>query len=149
MCKSLFVPVIVALVVLLGKIFYQASAYSETRLLPYYAVRTLLLLDEPFSSLDEVTARELRDEVLRVWRDRTTHPDTFVLVSHLVEEAVLMADRVLVMSSRPGKIIAEVKIDIPRPRFDYVRKDIFFQHVDRIDAILESAGAVNNAAVKH
>jgi NitT/TauT family transport system ATP-binding protein len=109
----------------------------------------VLLLDEPFSSLDEVTARELRDEVLRVWRDRTTHPDTFVLVSHLVEEAVLMADRVLVMSSRPGKIIAEVKIDIPRPRFDYVRKDIFFQHVDRIEAILESAGAVNNAAVKH
>jgi len=100
----------------------------------------VLLLDEPFSSLDEVTAKELRKETLRIWNNRTEHPDTFVLVTHLVEEAVLMADRVLVMAPRPGRMIAEVKIDIPRPRFDYVRSSIFFDHVDRIEEILEKAG---------
>lgn len=100
----------------------------------------VLLLDEPFSSLDEVTARGLRKETLRIWNDRTAHPDTFVLVTHLVEEAVLMADRVLVMAPRPGRVIGEVKIDIPRPRFDYVRRSIFFEHVDHIEDILEKAG---------
>jgi NitT/TauT family transport system ATP-binding protein len=100
----------------------------------------VLLLDEPFSSLDEVTARELRKETLRIWNDRTTHPDTFVIVTHLVEEAVLMADRVLIMAPRPGRIIGEVKIDIPRPRFEYARSSLFFEHVDRIEDILEKAG---------
>jgi len=103
----------------------------------------VLLLDEPFSSLDEVTARELRKETLRIWHDRTTHPDTFIIVTHLVEEAVLMADRVLVMAPRPGRVIAEVKIDIPRPRFDYARSSVFFEHVDRIEDILEKAGIEN------
>ncbi len=98
----------------------------------------VLLLDEPFSSLDELTARELRIEMLRIWHDRTTYPDTVLLVTHMVEEAVLMADRVLVMSPRPGRVITEVKIDIPRPRFDYARSPIFFQHVDQIETILET-----------
>ncbi len=99
----------------------------------------VLLLDEPFSALDEVTARELREEVLRIWRDRSTPPDTFVIVTHLVEEAVLMADRVVVMSPRPGRVVAEVPIDIPRPRNQYARSPIFFEHVDRIEGILEHA----------
>ena len=103
----------------------------------------VLLLDEPFSSLDEVTSKDLRKEVLRIWNDRTEHPDTFVIVTHLVEEAVLLADRVLVMAPRPGRMIAEVKIDIPRPRFDYARSSIFFEHVDRIEDILEKAGIEN------
>lgn len=96
----------------------------------------VLLMDEPFSALDEVTSQELRREVLRVWRDRTTHPDTFVLVSHLVPEAIFMADRVLVMSPRPGKIVAEVKIDIPRPRGSHVRSNAFFDYLDHIDRIM-------------
>lgn len=99
----------------------------------------VLLLDEPFSSLDEVTARELRNEVLRIWRDRTTHPDTFVLVTHLVEEAVIMADRVLVMASHPGKIVAEIKIEIPRPRPKHARSPEFFSYVDQIEDIMLSA----------
>ncbi len=101
----------------------------------------VLLLDEPFSALDEVTAKELRQEVLRIWRDRQTHPDTFVLVTHLVEEAVFMADRVLVMSSRPGKVIADIKIEIPRPRTDFLRSQVFFDYIDHIDAILETKNA--------
>lgn len=99
----------------------------------------VLLLDEPFSALDEVTAQELRQEVLRIWRDRTTHPDTFVLVTHLVEEAVFMADRVLVMRPHPGRVIAEFKITIPRPRTDYARSAIFFDDVDRIQEMLLEA----------
>ena len=98
----------------------------------------VLLMDEPFSSLDEMIARELREEVLRIWRDHTTHPDTFVIVTHLVEEAVLLADRVVIISARPGKVIAEMKIDIPRPRTDYMRSPVFFQYVDQIDTTLES-----------
>ncbi len=98
----------------------------------------ILLMDEPFSSLDEVTARELRQEVLRIWRDRATYPNTLVLVTHLVEEAVLMADRALIMASRPGRIVADVKINIPRPRPDFMRSPIFFQYVDQIEAILDS-----------
>ena len=93
----------------------------------------VLLMDEPFSSLDEITARELREEVLRIWRDRTAQPDTFVIVTHLVEEAVLLADRIVVMSPRPGRVIGEVKVDIPRPRPDYVRSPIFFQYIDQIE----------------
>ena len=55
----------------------------------------------------------------------------------------ILADRVLVMAPRPGRVIAEVKIDIPRPRFDYARSSIFFEHVDRIEDILEKAGIEN------
>ena len=97
----------------------------------------VLLMDEPFSALDEVTARELRREVLRLWHDRTKHPDTLVLVSHLVTEAVFMSDRVLVMSSRPGKVIADIRIEVPRPRVNQLRSPLFFETVDRIQAILE------------
>ncbi len=99
----------------------------------------VLLLDEPFSALDELTARELRNEVLRIWHDRTSYADTFVIVTHLVEEAVLISDRVLVMSPRPGKVIAEVKVQIPRPRIGYARSPIFFEYVDHIEAILWKA----------
>ena len=99
----------------------------------------VLLMDEPFSALDEVTSQELRREVLRIWHDRTAHPNTFVLVSHLVPEAIYMADRVLVMSPRPGKVVAEVHIDIPRPRGNYMRSNVFFDYVDQIDAIMVSS----------
>jgi NitT/TauT family transport system ATP-binding protein len=97
----------------------------------------VLLMDEPFSALDEVTARELRREVLRLWHDRTKHPDTLVLVSHLVTEAVFLSDRVLVMSSRPGKVLANIRIEIPRPRVNQLRSALFYDTVDRIQAILE------------
>jgi len=76
----------------------------------------LLLMDEPFSSLDELTAKTLRNLILEIWRDPDLPTNTFIMVSHNVEEAVYMADRVIVMSPRPGRIIDEVKVDLPRPR---------------------------------
>jgi len=102
----------------------------------------ILLMDEPFSSLDELTAKTLRELVLNIWRNPTLPTNTFIMVSHNVEEAVLMADRVIVMSPRPGKIIGEVKIDIPRPRSQYLRKKEYFGYVDEVVGLLEKGRTV-------
>jgi len=97
----------------------------------------VLLMDEPFSSLDELTAKTLRTLVMDIWRDPSLPTNTFVMVSHNVEEAVYMADRVIVMSPRPGRIIDEVKVNLPRPRAQYLRDTKYFQCVDDVVAILE------------
>jgi NitT/TauT family transport system ATP-binding protein len=97
----------------------------------------VLLMDEPFSSLDELTAKTLRELVLDIWRDPALPTNTFIMVSHNVEEAVYMADRVVVMSPRPGRIVGEVKINIPRPRHQYVRESIYFDLVDKVVETLE------------
>jgi len=97
----------------------------------------VLLMDEPFSSLDELTAKTLRTLVLDIWRDPSLPTHTAIMVSHNVEEAVFMADKVLVMSTRPGKIIGEVKVNIPRPRIKYLRDSVYFQCIDDVVAILE------------
>jgi len=97
----------------------------------------ILLMDEPFSSLDELTAKILRELVLNIWRNPTLPTNTFIMVSHNVEEAVFMADRVIVMSPRPGRVIGEVKIEIPRPRAQYLRNHVYFQFVDKVMELLE------------
>jgi len=98
----------------------------------------ILLMDEPFSSLDELTARALRDLVLGIWRKRGENPNSIIMVSHNVEEAVYMADRVLVFSPRPGRIIGEVNVDIPRPRFDHRRDQQYFETVDGVMELLKN-----------
>ena len=98
----------------------------------------ILLMDEPFSSLDELTARTLRDLVLGIWRKKDENPNSIVMVSHNVEEAVYMADRVLVFSPRPGRIIGEVDVDIPRPRFEHRRDQQYFETVDRVMELLKN-----------
>jgi NitT/TauT family transport system ATP-binding protein len=98
----------------------------------------ILLMDEPFSSLDELTAKTLRDLVLSIWRRKNEPPNSVVMVSHNVEEAVYMADRVIVMSPRPGRIIGEVRIDIPRPRYDHRRDEMYFHLVDEVMEILQN-----------
>jgi NitT/TauT family transport system ATP-binding protein len=74
----------------------------------------LLLLDEPFSALDAITRETLRSEMLRLWE--TNDRMTALLVTHDIDEAILMADRVIVISGPPGHITFEMPIDLPRPR---------------------------------
>jgi NitT/TauT family transport system ATP-binding protein len=76
----------------------------------------LLCLDEPFSSLDALTAQTLRDEFLDLWLGKRTGLVAVLMITHLIEEAVYMADRVVIMSRRPGKILDHVTVDLPRPR---------------------------------
>jgi NitT/TauT family transport system ATP-binding protein len=75
--------------------------------------RQTLLLDEPFGALDAITRRQLQDWLLDVWHETQR---TILFITHDVEEAVYLADRVLVMSPRPGKIKQELTIGLPRPR---------------------------------
>ena len=73
----------------------------------------ILLMDEPFSALDALTREEMGFELLRIWEDQ---PKTVMFITHSISEAVLLADRVLVMGERPGSIVENLKTDIPRPR---------------------------------
>jgi NitT/TauT family transport system ATP-binding protein len=77
----------------------------------------LLLMDEPFAALDEITRRRLADDVLALWADTRPGPGPgVVFVTHNVEEAVYMAARVVVMSESPGRIVGETRVDGPLPR---------------------------------
>jgi len=73
----------------------------------------LLLMDEPFAALDALTRDEMGQELLRLWEE---HRKTVVFVTHSIPEAVLLGDRVVVMSPRPGRIVRDIPIDLPRPR---------------------------------
>jgi len=94
----------------------------------------VLLMDEPFSSLDALTAETLRKEVLRMWEDPSIPIKTCLMVTHNVLEAVYMADRVVVMSPRPGMIIGDLKIDLPRPR--NLKDSAFFDIHDKIISLI-------------
>lgn len=76
----------------------------------------LLMMDEPFSALDVLTAENLRSELLDLWQERRIPTRAILIVTHNIEEAVLMADRIIVLSPNPGRLSAEVQVDLPRPR---------------------------------
>jgi NitT/TauT family transport system ATP-binding protein len=76
----------------------------------------LLFMDEPFAGLDALTSANLREEVLTLWADHALPVHTVVMVTHIIEEAVLMADRVVVLTPHPGRIAADVPVTLPRPR---------------------------------
>ncbi len=95
---------------------------------------SVLLMDEPFSALDALTAESLRDEILQLWQDPALPPDAVILVTHNIEEAIELADRVLVLSRRPGHILAEIPIELPRPRDR--KSSAFYDMTDRVYSLI-------------
>ena len=94
----------------------------------------LLCLDEPFSALDVLSAESLRGELLELWTSGALPTKAILLVTHNIEEATLLADRIVVMDKGPGRVVAEVKVDLPHPR---QRKALpFLQVMDHVYAML-------------
>ncbi len=98
----------------------------------------MLLLDEPFSALDAMTRTELQDHLLELWKRQQT---TMLLVTHDIEEAAAMADRIVVMRPWPGRIFEEVRVSLPHPREQDIPRDIRPQKapVDLLTASLRSS----------
>lgn len=83
----------------------------------------VLLLDEPFGSLDALTRERMGNELLRIWQ---THKKTVVMVTHSISEALFLADRVFVISHRPGKLCLDLPVNLPRPRREAMRYTTVF-----------------------
>jgi NitT/TauT family transport system ATP-binding protein len=105
----------------------------------------LLLMDEPFGALDEMTRERLNIELLDLWRRLES---TIVFVTHSISEAVFLSTRVVVMSPRPGRIAGVVPIDLPQPRSADTREDPrFFEHVTAVRELLRGVGADEHGSV--
>lgn len=94
----------------------------------------VMLLDEPFSSLDDLTAERLRKETYTLLINPQTSVQTVILVSHNVEEIIELADKVVVLSGRPARVVGELKVDLPRPRNK--KSEEFFRWVDKVYSLL-------------
>src|SRR3954451_10373190 len=106
---------------------------------------SLLLMDEPFGALDALTRLQVRTDLEALWLRRRP---TVLFITHSVEEAVGLSDRVLVMGPSPGEVVDEIRIDLPRPR-PIVLGDVrqFSAYVDRIHRQFERLGVLHGAAV--
>jgi sulfonate transport system ATP-binding protein len=107
----------------------------------------VLLLDEPFSALDAFTRTDLQDHLLDLWADAKP---TLILVTHDVEEAIVLADRIMVMRPRPGRIFDEISVDLSRPRdrqsaaFDFAKRRV----LSALDRSLDRAAAESGGESK-
>ena len=107
----------------------------------------ILLLDEPFSALDAFTRSDLQDHLLQLWADQKP---TLIVVTHDVDEAVVLADRVVVMRPRPGRVFEEIEAELPRPRdrqsasFDFIKRRV----LAALDRSLDRGGGIDERETK-
>ncbi|MCP4228309.1 MAG: ABC transporter ATP-binding protein [Actinomycetia bacterium] len=113
---------------------------QRVSLIRAFALRPpILLMDEPFAALDEITRSDMRFLLLDLWRDTRA---TVLFVTHSIEEAVLLSDRVIVLTNRPGRVSAELDIDLSRPRHHGVEDaDDFHHHTAELRSALNLAAA--------
>jgi NitT/TauT family transport system ATP-binding protein len=101
----------------------------------------LLLMDEPFGALDAMTREAMNAELQRIWMERRK---TVLLITHSISEAVYLADRVMVMGPRPGRIVGEVMVDLPRPRtLDMSETVAFSRLAGDVRRRLNASGAID------
>ncbi len=101
----------------------------------------ILLMDEPFGALDAMTREQMNLELLRIWRQSGK---TILLITHSIPEAVFLADRILVMTPRPGKLARIIAVDIPRPRtLDAMATPRFGEITHEIRALFQQRGAID------
>lgn len=101
---------------------------------------SLLLMDEPFGALDEITRGDMRYELMRIW---DSDQKTVVFVTHSITEAVTLSDRVVVLSSQPGRVKGIVDIDLPRPRTDDVEgNQLFLNYAETLRSLLLQERAI-------
>lgn len=94
----------------------------------------LILMDEPFAALDAQTRAQQQEEFIRLWEQERP---TVIFVTHDLEEAILLSDRVILMASRPGRIVADITVQLPRPRVQEMRTDTAFAaHLEDLSARL-------------
>ena len=95
---------------------------------------SILLMDEPFAALDAMTREELGLELMRIWDE---HKKTILFVTHSIPEAILLADRVVVMTPRPGRIAKVIEIELDRPRsLEMEFSDVFKKHSDEVRSLI-------------
>ncbi|MHB8710065.1 MAG: ABC transporter ATP-binding protein [Minisyncoccota bacterium] len=93
----------------------------------------LLIMDEPFSNLDTITAEALKADLLKIWR---AYGMTILMVNHLIPDAVELSDQIIVMGAHPGHVEKSIPVDLPRPRD--VRSPQFFKHIDQLTEIIRT-----------
>ena len=106
----------------------------------------VLLMDEPFSALDVLTAENLKSDLLEIWKDKKTNTNAILLVTHNIEEAAMLADRIIILGSDPGYIRSDLKVDLPQPR--HADSEELRDLVDKIYTLM-TKGPKENAPLSH
>jgi NitT/TauT family transport system ATP-binding protein len=126
---------------------YQLSGGMQQRVAlarSFVTAPSLLLMDEPFGALDEITRSAMRYELLRVWRNEALERGcTVVFITHSISEAVLLSDRVVVLSPQPGRVTATLDIELRRPRNEETELSApFLEYTHRLRALLREGSVL-------